>query len=155
VDEAAKALGKAMALAPDDADSVQQRATIYHKSCNYTRALADFRAAIHLTTHARIDQLEICGHISPCLLAAEKVWRNRKSSGTEWPDSPGSTVNPSGAPWHDAKLGVCVQTSCIGVPGLVSLDLFDLLLANRRSMSASCQRQIFASVSVKGTVNFQ
>jgi tetratricopeptide (TPR) repeat protein len=56
VDEAAKALGKAMALAPDDADSVQQRATIYHKSCNYTRALADFRAAIHLTTHARIDQ---------------------------------------------------------------------------------------------------
>jgi tetratricopeptide (TPR) repeat protein len=78
---AIKDLSRALALQPDDGDTYNQRGLVYHQTRNYTRALADFRAARAkgVETAALWNYIGMCegqlGHVVPSLQAHEKALR--------------------------------------------------------------------------------
>jgi tetratricopeptide (TPR) repeat protein len=81
VKTAIKDLSRAIALQPDDGDTYNQRGLVYHQTRNYTRALADFRAAQArgVETAALWNYIGMCegqlGHVVPSLQAHEKALR--------------------------------------------------------------------------------
>lgn len=78
---ALKDLTKAIALIPQDADCYNQRGLVYHQTRNYTRALADFKAAHArgLASAALLNNLGMCegqlGFVQPSIDAHLKAIR--------------------------------------------------------------------------------
>ena len=141
-------------------ESVKTETTIFSKEKEITRA------------HLR--HTELCGHAERCGKSAESVWRNRDANGTVWPpaavinagskdtlalgdqssaeDDGNDVVITSKSPWQDDTNGVVVVSKCFDVPGVVNIELLQLLQENANNMSSTCRQQIFTSPVVEAAL---
>jgi hypothetical protein len=141
-------------------ESVKTEITIFSKEKEITRA------------HLR--HTELCGHAERCGKSAESVWRNRDANGTVWPpaavindgskdtlalgdqssaeDDGNGVIITSKSPWQDDTNGVVVVSKCFDVPGVVNIELLQLLQENANNMSSTCRQQIFTSPVVEAAL---
>ena len=94
---------------------------------------------------------------------AERVWRTPGDNGTAWPsvstatDTAGDSSNSAeddvkSQRWQDSGNGVIVASKCFGVPGVVNIEMLQLLQEHADDMSSTCRRQIFTSPVVEAAL---